>query len=308
MQARSRLYGRRIKGDLDLGLEPSRIDPGGDRRLAEIITPGGLLPGGTEQDILVQTAAQNYRIGTRRVIDDRVFRYCRAFEELTAQQGAFVDRNNYWQGDGAMPITVVQGGVGNLPVGATAILFDNAERIEAHELVDGWIVGVATDATDIFCMRIKDNELGVGSDATPGAYCAITLYRGMPHGFVGEGTHRCYVYPNLYRNLREVGGAPNLTLAGVMCVPLIKVAAATPYFWGLTWGIFYTLVGLANMVGTRVNEREFWFTHDGAIVHRAGNNPADPFFQRGGFILMDGNLAHDTVLNGDQLAMLQLSP
>lgn len=300
MQARSRLYARRLKGDLDLGLEPARVDPGGDRRWAEILTPGGLLPGGTEQDILEQTAAQNYRIGTRRVIDDRVFRYCHAKEELIAQTGVFVDRQNYWQGGGGMPIGAII-----LP-GATQILFDNQQAILEDELVDGWIVGVADDATNIFCMRIKSNEAssaGVGTTL-------ITLYRGMPHGQSGVGTHRCYVYVNQYANILNTGGAAIATgLGGVVAVPLIKVAAATPYFWGLTWGIFYSLVGTwANQVATRNNEREFWFDYYGAIVHRAGNPAGDPWFQRGGFLLMDGNNAHGVVINGDQLAMLQISP
>ena len=310
MQARSRLYARRVKGDLDLGLEPSRIDPGGDRRLAEILTPGGLLPGRTEQDILVQTADPNYRIGTRRVIDDRVFHYCHASEELIAQSGCFVDRNNYWQGEGRMPINAA--GVhqaDGIPALTTTIYFDNVEAIGVHELRDGWIVGVGDDATEIFCMRIKDNEASGGTDADPDEFCKITLYRGMPHGQEGAGNHRCYVYPNQYKNILNTGGLALATgLAGVVCVPLIKVALATPFFWGLTWGIFYGLCGTwANQIATRNNEREFRFDYYGSMVHR-GVVAGDPFFQRGGFLLMDGNTAHAGVLNGDQLAMLQLSP
>jgi len=294
------LYAPRVKGDLDLGLEPSRIDPEGDKRWAEIITPGGRLPGRPEQDILEQTATQNYRIGTRRVMDDRTFRYCNAAEELHAQSGAFVSRQNYWQGGGGMPIGA------EIAVGATQITFDNQQAILEDELVDGWIVGVATDATEIFCLRIKSNEASSAAVGTT----VITLYRGMPHGMTGVGTHRCYVYANPYSNMLNTGGAGIATCLGaVLCVPLIKVAAATPYFWGLTWGIFYSLVGTwANQVGTRNNEREFWFDYHGSIVHRAGNPATDPFMQRGGVILMDGNTAHGAVVNGDQLALLQLSP
>ncbi|GAI46443.1 unnamed protein product, partial [marine sediment metagenome] len=175
MQARSRLYARRLKGDLDLGLEPSRIDPGGDRRLAEILTPGGLLPGRTEQDILVASENPNYRIGTRRVMDDRVFRYCYAKEGLNAQSGAFMSPKLYWEGNGDM-------GVAD-PL-ATEVEFDNkdgvavpAEAIAAHQLAGGWIVGVATDATTIYCMRIKDNEASHGAVAGDVETCKITLFR-----------------------------------------------------------------------------------------------------------------------------------
>lgn len=315
MQARSRLYARRVKGDLDLGLEPSRIDPGGDRRLAEIITPGGLLPGRSEQDILVASEDQNYRIGTRRVMDDRVFHYCSAGEDLNAQEGAFVGKGtadspgqNYWEGDGGMPINSEGVPTEILPNSFT-IYFDNKEAIAVHELRDGWIAGFGVDASTIFCMRIKDNEASGGSDADPTEYCKITLYRGMPVGQTGIN-HRCYVYPNLYKGLLNTGGAvANQGLAGVMCVPLLKInKATTPYFWGLTWGVFYPLVGLnAIDVATRVNQREFWFDWDGTLIHR-GVVAGDPYYQRGGFFLMDGNRAHDAVTHGDQLAMLQIAP
>lgn len=258
------------------------------------------------QDILEQSAVQNYPIGMRRAVDDRVFRYSHAAEQLYAQSGAFVGKGtanfagqNYWQGGGAMPIGAI------IAPGAKQILFDNVESIPAHALRDGWIAGVADDATNIFCLRIRDNDVSSGAPGTTLCY----LYHGMPHGMSGVASHRCYVYPNLYRDLLNMGGeVANKALAAVMCVPLIKVEAATPYFWGLTWGIFYCLIGLANMVACRDNEREFWFNQNGGVVHRAGNNAADPHFQRGGYVLMDGNNAHAAVTNGDQLAMLQLSP
>lgn len=69
------LYAPRVRGDIDLGLEPSRIDIGGDKRWARINTPGGLLPGYTEQDTYVDSLTQKYRVGTKRVEDDREYRY-----------------------------------------------------------------------------------------------------------------------------------------------------------------------------------------------------------------------------------------
>lgn len=74
-QARGKVYARRLKGDIDLGLEPRRPDIDRNLRWAEMLTPGGLLPGGIEQDIYGLSTLQNYRIGTRRMMDERVFRY-----------------------------------------------------------------------------------------------------------------------------------------------------------------------------------------------------------------------------------------
>jgi len=75
MQAKSKLYAPRLRGDMDLGLEPSRINPILARSWARMDTPGGLLLGGTRQEIYTITDVQNYYIGSRRMMDDRVFRY-----------------------------------------------------------------------------------------------------------------------------------------------------------------------------------------------------------------------------------------
>lgn len=80
---RNILYAPRLVGDLNLGLEPTRVDYDGNKRLAEILTPGGRLPGQTEQDIYAASSTQKYRIGTRRVVDDRVFRYSKVVGSST---------------------------------------------------------------------------------------------------------------------------------------------------------------------------------------------------------------------------------
>ncbi|MBA7712492.1 hypothetical protein ES703_121469 [subsurface metagenome] len=310
MQARSRLYGRRIKGDLDLGLEPSRIDPGGERRLAEIITPGGLIPGGSEQDILEESEKANYRIGTRRVMDDRVFRYCYTKEVLSAQLGAFMSPKLYWEGNGNMGLAAQF---------ATEVEFDNKdgvavpeEVIAIHQLADGWVAGVALpgpDLTSLYCMKIKDNEASHGASAGDVETCKITLYRKMPLGIFGAG-HRSYVYPNIYANVVAHGGAAyNQCLGTVVCVPLFKVTAKR-YFWGLTWGIFYGICGTwGENVGQTVNKRIFHFDGNGAMVYEIGRPDVDQYFQPGGYIMMNGQATEGgAILNGDQLCFLHLSP
>ncbi len=84
MQARSRLYGRRIKGDLDLGLEPARIDGAGNKAWARMDFPGRRLPGRADQDIYHKSDTQKFEIGTKRVEYGRTFRYAIAGEDITA--------------------------------------------------------------------------------------------------------------------------------------------------------------------------------------------------------------------------------
>lgn len=257
------------------------------------------------QGILEQSAVQNYPLGMRIAVDDRVFRYCRAIEAIGSCKGAYSDAQEYWEGNGDMPLAD--------PL-ATEIKFDNkdAEPIVAHALKDGWVAGIAlpADAASMYCMRIKDNEASLG--AVPGAVetCTIQLYRPMPLGIVGAG-HRSYVYPNVYANVKASGGVDyNHNYGTVVAVPLVKVLAATPYFWGLTWGIFYGQCGhWANLVGADPNRRIFSFDGVGGMIYRAGAPYTDLFFQKGGYLMNDGaNNQWGAITGGDQLAMLQLSP
>ena len=60
-------------------------------RADQIITSGRQLTGGKWQHIHEESATQNYSIGTRMVMDDRVFRYCQAKEALEALLGGRAD-------------------------------------------------------------------------------------------------------------------------------------------------------------------------------------------------------------------------
>lgn len=263
---------------------------------------GGLLADGVDQDIYTESETQNFDLGTRLVIDDRVFRYAKAADNLAAHRGAFCDPQMYWEGDGHMPEAVA---------GAKVISFDNknGQAIAASALKDGWVVGIAlTDATSIYCMKIKDNKQSDGAGGSV-VTCELTLYRGMPHGIEGTN-HRSYVYAGIYAGLKQMGGAAyNTNLGGVVCVPVRKITAGR-YFWGMTWGIFYCQCGSwGTQIGATVNKRIIGFDGVGAIVYRAGAEDVDIFFQDAGYLLMDGvENQHGAITNGDQLAMLTISP
>jgi len=292
MQARSRLYARRVKGDLDLGLEPARIDSQLNRHWAEILTPGGLLPGGSEQGIHETGPNQNYRSGTRRVVDDREFRYCFAPVEPVlggapnAQIGAFTQSNLVYEGDGAQPVVTV---------GTTEFDYTTAEAIAAHALQEGFFCGYGERAF----YRIADNDLAAGG--------ACHIYLKYPiWNQIGGGATRFYCYPNIYQNTVWPDPA-RLNLQGwasVVCVPLVN-PAVLDYYWGQTWGPIPLINGTwGNLVGQTVNEREFHFDWDGRIVYRGAGVAMDAHMQRGGYLLMDGREA----TGGDQMCYLQLTP
>ena len=283
------ILGRRIRGSIELGLDPTT------QRLGEIIAPGARIPGRPEQDILVASATQNYLVGSRRQIDDRVLHYCRAPIEPVfggapnAQIGAFTNSSMIYQGDGAQGIVLV---------GATELDFTTAEPIAAHALIDGWFCGYGERAF----YRIRDNDLATG------ALCHIYLYRAVWNQ-IGGGATRFYAYPNIYLNTcwpdpgyDAVGGLTGW--ASVVCVPLINPAVGD-FYWGQTWGPIPMINGTwgAN-VGQTGNEREVHFDWMGRIVYRGGGVALDAHMQRAGYLLFDGREA----TGGDQLVFLQLAP
>jgi len=298
MKKLGHILARRLRGDLLLTDDPLT------NREARIITPGAWLTD-DEQDILEEDTVKNYRLGTRMVLEDRVFRYCHAKEDLDSQSGAFVEPDNYYEGNGAMGIC---------DAGATVIYFDNkvGEPIGADELAGGYVTGCSTDPTDakhMYTMKIKSN---LASDGFGGAVptCKLTLERPMAKAVVGA-THRAYVYPSMFKNVVNHGttvaggDAFNKCRGTVICVPLFYVTAGK-YFWGLTWGIFYPPCGNQGInVGLTDNKRVFGFDGFGQMQYLTPNTADSLNYQQGGYIMMDGNHAAG---GGDQLCMLQLMP
>lgn len=256
-----------------------------------------------KQGLYEQSETQKYPIGLRYAVDDRVFRYCYAKEALDAQAGAFMNKRQYFEAALGAGYT---GTITAHDIGAKLINFPQGGdhnavlSIEAHELAGGWFCA----GTPPFSVRIKDNKAGGVGELT-----AITLAHGMPIAI--PANTRCYAYPNLYANIVNHGGLAfgngdaSHVLGTVVCVPEMAITPAR-YFWGLTWGIFYGLCGhWANLVGIKENVRSWCFDYNGAMVCREGGFAVgDGEFQRGGYIMMDGNGAN----GGDQLCFLQLAP
>lgn len=290
------ILGRRIRGDIELGLDSST------GRLGEIIAPGARIAGRPEQDILVATTAQNYVVGSRRYMDDRVFHYCFAPVEAvfggapSAQQGCFTASNLIYQGDAATQLAVLAG-VRTFNFAYTGGL--SALGCAAHALAGGWFSGFGQRAM----YRIEDNEAWAAGNIR------ITLSRPLWNGITGDGVTRFYAWPNIYRNCvnpdpgyDNIGGLTGW--ATVVAVPLINVTPPA-YFWGQTWGPMNLLNGTwgAN-VGQTGNEREVHFDWLGRIVYRGGGVALDAHMQRAGYLLFDGREA----TGGDQLVFLQLAP
>jgi len=283
MYKKSELYGPRVKGDIDLGLEPSRIVTTQlaitGRDLARINTPGGLLPGGTPQDVYTPTVAQNYRMGSRRVMDDRVFHYGLATEALIRMMGAL--NQNQWPINGALVTPVIAGDL-------TITVPDAVGAVNAY--AGGWVV---LNTAPMQMRRILGNDVSDGVEVI--CYVDGAFELGAIAGTWVTG------YPSIYSNIQAPPAvAPDY--CSFVCVPLCTVPINN-FFWGETWGPCY-LVADSTVPGSTANARDVFFATSGNLL--AGGVPpglAPIGMQRAGYLL-----PRTAFGNGDQLFMLQLQP
>lgn len=283
MQSKSLLYARRVKGDLDLGLEPARIKRTGlatiERDWAREITPGGLLPGGVWQDVYTATVAQNYREGTRMVMDDRVFHYGHALEALIKMMGAY--------NHGQFPINAA---LTTAAVIGTSVLSAPIAGVAVDAYRGGWIT--------LFTAPLQMRRI-LGNDASIGA--ETLLYLDGPWQLGAIVTTWCTGYPNIYSNI-QAPPAPDPDYISFVCVPLITVPNGS-FFWGQTWGPCWGVAD-STVPGSTPNARDIYFATSGNLL-AAGVPPGFGAYgmQRAGYLLPRTSFG-----NGDQFYMLQLQP
>lgn len=221
------IFGRRIRGNLELDDDPV------SHRLAQIIGPGKRI--GVVQDILEQSATPNYEIGSRLVVDQRVFRYARS---VLADYSRLVPGRCSVFGI----IEQEQGNViANVILGATTLTMEAVADVDADQFVNGYLEWYGADDGRLHTMHIKSN-----TGATAGNNYTITLFRGVPATLTGGATNvvvnRC--------PYSSVIGAANIVGFGVQQyssfagVPLVRTLGAVDawevhygyYLWIQTWG------------------------------------------------------------------------
>ena len=263
------LYGPRLQGDLDLGLEPTRTR-GTVKDWARMDFPGGRLPGQSEQHIYELSATQKYRVGTRRVQDERTYHYCHASANGCAQPYWGAQDSQKYKSDDTEDciegVTVAEGSIGDLTL---AVLDTNAAHV-ADFFAGGW--AVLTVGSTIQMLRIRSNTAGGTS---------VTLTFWDPLAITVALGSQIQVFPSYYRQVERIlgGGDP----AGVtVCVPNMIVPASN-YFWGQTWGPCYGIPSEAFPRGSY--EQDLVFNHDGSIKLRTDG--ANLIHQRAGYRLFN---------------------
>ncbi len=165
---------------------------------------------------------QEYELGTRYRVDDRVFRYAKTGSAITGQRGAF-DFTTFFGEN-----TVASASIGDMSVqittDSTSGSVTNGFGVE-NNMVGGYFS--QPDATTRQFRRITGHRVGA-SGATIDVFFDGPLTRDMVTNSFVEWM------PNPYGNLRQPGG----TTRAVMGVATTTIASGS-FGWFQTWGPAY---------------------------------------------------------------------
>lgn len=289
---KSTLYAPRLRGDIDLGLEPSRVDSQGNKKWAVIGTPGGILPGGVFQDIHEESEDQNYRIGTRRVVDDRTFHYCKAGSAIAIPQRGVANASPHLEGE---CIGNAVEGKYTLDLPLTCADFPAVTYVNEDDYAGGWlwIMGSGGDPAKHEFHRILHN------DAATATYVRVYLETPIVNS---QDTPWITAYPNIYANCQQDYPTVPTYKQAIVCMTACGLVITNGYyFWGQTWGPTWTTA--YNLTpGAADRDRELVFMQGGTIAISREQDPTSNSNQRAGYVLSN------TVNTGDMMFMLQLAP
>ncbi len=279
---KTRIYAPRIKGDLELGLEPSRIDGKGDQAWARMHFPGRQLPGQTDQTVYEGSTTQKFEVGTKRVEYGRTFRYAHnviaietegVVQRLLANANYVPDAINHLDEDGfyGKPYVLVE-------EEDTYVDLDTAVTFAANFFQGGYYI--AHIGTLMIMHYIVASDLGDGT------YCRI--YLDSPSTQQVAITVDVEVYPSPYSNVID---SPSLIAmdSWVSFIGMMQcdALAADSYFWLQTQGpcwITPTTWIAAGCPGRAAFQRDVYAHIDGTVQSADGLDPTDGY-QRVGYLL-----------------------
>lgn len=290
-----------------MGRSGYRPDRDQDAVLADqIITSGRQMSLGKLQGIHEESSVQNYTIGTRMVMDDRVFRYCYAKGALEALLGG---RSDVMPREG-------EGDAVAYAVGAYEVTIPMNEHGDDYALEtvkDYWAGGYYWNGTGSSAVgqmhRIKSSAVAteVGRITTlTGGYVTAILWDPINTLLAASAWQTSYV--NMYKTCVHTHSGKKT----VICQPLIDVQA-TYYFWGQTWGPCFgqqhsTKLGLAS------GDRTCYYKSDGSLSSSIDvtYTTASAHEQKAGVLITDTRpwtaAGGGSEGGGDQFYMLMLQP
>jgi len=253
------LFGRRVQGDIELDIDPITNLPG------EIIAPGHRIAGRPEQDIYVVSDVQNYLLGSRRVVDERVFRYAKAGNALNCGLGAHI---GYPQDVAFAAVTVDIAAIGSYTLEVTVAATDGrlgTGEIALDELAGGFIIIFPDGMGETMNRKVVGNT----AVAAPGGAMTVTVDRFLNINLT-PAPHAELIGCPWYAVME--GNYDRQMIMGMPAVP----ATVGQFLWLQTWGpCWVTPDGLA---GVGIDNSQVMFRGNGSIAEFDGA-PAPPVGQ-----------------------------
>jgi len=260
---------------------------------------------GVPQGIYEESVTQNYPIGTRRVVDDMVFKYCHSRTDPTGQASLpLANRGVVNTHLAVLDTTVVAASVAATTITATVA------GVAANSYENGYIIQQPTVGwTQNSKLRIKSNTTTVFTLKDPLVESVAT-------------TDNLFFSKNMYAAVGKspVTGADSAyrTDRSIVAVPLLDITSEY-YFWGQTWGPCCVQFGDATYRAGDTSygdwgNRVVWFDHYGAAScgSEPDDSPAAPYkcgrgVQIAGFCIP---CTYDTggIVDWSILIFLQLTP
>lgn len=251
---RSILYAPRIKGDLDLGLEPTRFDGAGNQLWAEIDAPGGRIPGQPFQGHWEASTTARYRIGSRRVVGDRTFHYAHGLlGDGNHIRGWGVANKNTVQ-ERALATWAANGVVGNM----TALLTATVVNVGLNQFAGGYLLYASVDGHSNQIPIVGNTAANIGSN--------FTVYLGHPlTGAATLGVTGSTCTGSIWGNAGRPTNSGFNTFIGIPICDLPD----NGYAWIQTWGP--CLVVGTGPTGGNANERTVCFNQGDGSIDMATN-------------------------------------
>ena len=220
---KSLINARRLRGDIG----PLNVDPA-RRLMSRIIAPAVSITG-VYQDYDEEDVTQNFTIGSRMQVDDRVYYYSQAVAALDyPQQYHLVVSIDQVLADNDCLSTADTTAIGTqITVDATAYEAGSGGDVHEDDLAGGY-VELNHGGTLYAWRRIVAN-----TEATVAHLVTITVDR--PFGVIFPATTQVSIHKSIYRNVDSCAHAGLVGFAPVIGVPPIEVQIAY-FFWLQTYG------------------------------------------------------------------------
>ncbi len=305
MGVKTAIYAPRLRGDIDLGLEPSRIDGKGNKQWARQDFPGFRIAGQPDQLITAYSSTQKFAIGTKRVEYGRTFRYAKAGATFTTADSARLVKNGNYDPEMAGHVDV-DGFYGDLvdAIGVGGDYLDLEETTITERVENFFQGGYVTTFADIAGVRNFTTYYVVWSDelATVNATNYTRIYLDHPVITPISATNGIHLFNSPYSKV--IDGESAVGWASYVGRVLCGDVPINNYFWlqteGPAWVACYQWNNVNNP-GYNASKRDVYGYTNGAII----NQTTTGTYQRVGYLLA-ATIQGTGDMGGCSFIMLQL--